>query len=106
VQSRELPNYELPPFSGIGANEYIMDVTHGMVDFISAADTPFVHELNIWYHTLNCGYRTRISGETDFLYITDASVGGGRSYVHLEHTRRRGSGWGVRSGDRCGRVSR
>jgi hypothetical protein len=85
VQSRELPNYELPPFSGIGANEYIMDVTHGMVDFISAADTPFVHELNIWYHTLNCGYRTRISGETDFPCITDARVGGGRSYVHLEH---------------------
>jgi hypothetical protein len=83
VQTRELPNYELPPFSGIGANEYIMDVTHDAVDFISAADTPFVYELNIWYHTLNCGYRTRISGETDFPCITDARVGGGRSYVHL-----------------------
>ena len=86
VQTRELPNYELPPFSGIGANEYIMDVTHDAVDFISAADTPFVHELNIWYHTLNCGYRTRISGETDFPCITDARVGGGRSYVHLPQT--------------------
>jgi FPC/CPF motif-containing protein YcgG len=29
-------------------------------------DTPFVWELNIWYHTLNAGFRTRISGETDF----------------------------------------
>ena len=86
VQTRELPNYELPPFSGIGANEYIMDVTHDAVDFISAADTPFVHELNIWYHTLNCGYRTRVSGETDFPCITDARVGGGRSYVHLPQT--------------------
>jgi hypothetical protein len=86
VQSRELPNYELPPFSGIGANEYIMDVTHDAVDFISAADTPFVFELNIWYHTLNCGFRTRISGETDFPCITDARVGGGRSYVHLPQT--------------------
>ena len=83
VQTRELPNYDLPPFSGIGANEYIMDVTHDAVDFISAADTPFVYELNIWYHTLNCGFRTRISGETDFPCITDARVGGGRSYVHL-----------------------
>jgi hypothetical protein len=85
VQSRDLPNYEMPPFTGIGANEYIVDVTHDVVDFISAADTPFVHELNIWYHTLNCGFRTRISGETDFPCITDGRVGGGRSYVHLEH---------------------
>jgi hypothetical protein len=83
VQSRDLPNYELPPFNGIGANEYIVDVTHDQVDFISAADTPFVAELNIWYHTLNCGFRTRISGETDFPCITDQRVGGGRSYVHL-----------------------
>ena len=86
VQTRDLPNFEMPPFTGIGANEYIMDVTHDVVDFISAADTPFVHELNIWYHTLNCGYRTRISGETDFPCITDARVGGGRSYVHLPET--------------------
>ena len=83
VKSSDLPNYEMPPFDGIGANEYIMDVTHDVVDFISAADTPFVSELNIWYHTLNCGYRTRISGETDFPCITDDRVGGGRSYVHL-----------------------
>ncbi|HUR94224.1 MAG TPA: CehA/McbA family metallohydrolase, partial [Gemmatimonadales bacterium] len=84
VQSRDLPNYEIPPFDGIGANEFIVDVTHDAVDFISALDTPFVHELNIWYHTLNCGYRTRISGETDFPCITDERVGGGRSYVKLD----------------------
>ncbi len=58
-------------------------MTHDVVDFISTADTPFVFELNIWYHTLNCGYRTRVSGETDFPCITDERVGGGRSYVHL-----------------------
>ena len=80
---RELPNYDMPLFNGIGANEYIVDVAHDAVDFISAADTPFVFELNIWYHTLNCGFRTRISGETDFPCITDGRVGGGRSYVHL-----------------------
>ena len=83
VKSRELPNYEIPPFDGIGANEFIVDVTADVVDFISTADTPFVHELNIWYHTLNCGFRTRVSGETDFPCITDERVGGGRSYVHL-----------------------
>jgi hypothetical protein len=83
VKARELPNYEMPNFDGIGANEYIMDVTHDVVDFISTADTPFVHELNIWYHTLNCGFRTRVSGETDFPCISDERVGAGRSYVHL-----------------------
>jgi hypothetical protein len=84
VKSRELPNYEIPPFDGIGANEFIVDVAHDAVDFISACDTPFVHELNIWYHTLNCGYRTRISGETDFPCITDERVGAGRSYVRID----------------------
>jgi hypothetical protein len=81
--TRELPNYIVPPMSGIGANEYVMDVTHGMCDFISTVDTPPVWELNIWYHTLNCGYRCRISGETDFPCIYGERVGLGRSYVHL-----------------------
>ena len=67
VRSADLPNYEMPGFDGIGANEFIVDVTHpNAVDFISAVDTPYVWELNIWYHTLNTGFRTRISGETDF----------------------------------------
>ena len=83
VKSRELPNDEMPNFDSIGANEYIVDVTYDVVDFISTVDTPFVHELNIWYHTLNCGFRTRISGETDFPCMSDGRVGGGRSYVHL-----------------------
>ena len=83
VRSVELPNYEMPPFNGIGANEYVVDVTHDAVDFISNADTPFPAEWNIWYHTLNCGFRTRVSGETDFPCMTDDHVGAGRSYVHL-----------------------
>jgi hypothetical protein len=81
---QELPNYIVPPMSGIGANEYIVDVTKGMCDFISTVDTPSVWELNIWYHTLNCGYRCRISGETDFPCIYGEKVGLGRSYVHLD----------------------
>ena len=89
-----LPTYEVPPFNGIGANEYIADVTHMVpgpdgkpvpaVDFISMVDTPSVWELNIWYHTLNCGFRTRISGETDFPCIYGERVGLGRSYVKLD----------------------
>jgi hypothetical protein len=85
VQSTDLPNYELPPFDGIGANEFIVDVTHpNSVDFISAVDTPYISELNIWYHTLNVGFRTRISGETDFPCIYDNRVGMGRNYAKVE----------------------
>ena len=83
VKSRTLPTYEMPKFDGIGANEYIVDVVHGVCDFISAVDTPIVWELNIWYHTLNCGYTARISGETDFPCIYGERVGLGRSYVKL-----------------------
>jgi hypothetical protein len=81
---KDLPNYVVPPMSGIGANEYIVDVTKGLCDFISTVDTPSVWELNIWYHTLNCNFRTRISGETDFPCIYGERVGLGRSYVHLD----------------------
>jgi hypothetical protein len=84
VSDQNLPSYQMPGFDGIGANEYIVDVTYpDTVDFISAGDTPLVSELSIWYHTLNVGFRTRISGETDFPCITDERVGSGRSYVSL-----------------------
>jgi hypothetical protein len=83
-EAKKLPNYILPLMNGIGANEYIVDVTHDVCDFISTVDTPALYELNIWYHTLNCGYRTRISGETDFPCICGERVGLGRSYVHLD----------------------
>ena len=85
VRSKDLPNYEVPAFDGIGANEFIVDVTHpDAVDFISAGDTPYVWELNIWYHTLNAGFRTRMSGETDFPCITDDRVGQARSYAKVD----------------------
>lgn len=94
VETAELPNFVVPPYSGIGANEYIVDVTHEVpgpdgkmvpaVDFMSMVDTPSVWELNMWYHTLNVGFRTRISGETDFPCIYGERVGLGRSYVKLD----------------------
>jgi hypothetical protein len=84
VNATSLPTYEMPPFDGIGANEYIVDTVHGVCDFISAVDTPAVWELNIWYHTLNCGMTTRISGETDFPCIYGERVGLGRAYVKLK----------------------
>ena len=85
VTTDKLPNFEMPGFDGIGANEYIVDVTYpNTVDFISTMDTPYPWELNIWYHTLNVGFRTRISGETDFPCITDAVVGQGRVYAKVD----------------------
>lgn len=85
VTGNELPTEEMPGFDGIGANEYIVDVTQpGLVDFISAVDTPYVWELSIWYHALNVGFRTRIAGETDFPCIYDGRVGIGRTYTKLD----------------------
>jgi hypothetical protein len=79
-----LPDYAMPRFDGIGANEYIVAVTQDCCDFISTVDTPAIWELNMWYHTLNCGFETRISGETDFPCIYGDRVGLGRVYVQLD----------------------
>jgi len=85
VPGKELPNFNIPSFDSIGANEYIVDVTQpDTVDFISSVDTPYTWELNIWYHTLNVGFRTRISGETDFPCIYDDRVGIGRTYAQVD----------------------
>lgn len=84
TDATELPNYVMPPFNSSGANEFLVDITHaGLVDFLSGCDLwPFA-ELNVWYHTLNCGFRSAFAGETDFPCITDECVGGGRSYARL-----------------------
>ncbi|HEX5105045.1 MAG TPA: CehA/McbA family metallohydrolase, partial [Pirellulaceae bacterium] len=88
-----LPNYAIPQYNGIGANEYIVDITHEVpgpdgkpvpaIDFISTMDTNRQQELNMWYHTLNCGFRVRASGETDFPCISGQRVGMGRVYVKV-----------------------
>lgn len=88
VEDQDVPSFAMPKFDGIGANEFIVDVTHDAVDFISAVDTPLNWELSIWYHTLNCGFDTRISGETDFPCIYGDRVGLGRSYVKLPAKRK------------------
>jgi hypothetical protein len=94
VAGNEIPNYHLPPYDGIGAAEFIVDVTEQVpgpdgnevpaVDFYSLGDTPLTWELNMWYQVLNAGFRTRASGETDFPCIMDERVGRGRSYVKLD----------------------
>lgn len=94
VPGTAVPSLEMPRFDGIGAMEYVVQVTHTVpgpdgkpvpaIDFVSAVDTPYVWELTMWYHALNAGFRTRLAGETDFPCIYDDRVGMGRSYVKLD----------------------
>jgi hypothetical protein len=93
VPTGELPNFLPPPFSAGGANEYIVNVTHEVpgrdgapvpaVDFVSVMSTPPPWELNVWYHTLNAGFRPRLGGETDWPCLYGKRVGHGRTYVNL-----------------------
>ncbi|KAA5538695.1 hypothetical protein FYK55_26645 [Roseiconus nitratireducens] len=88
-----LPHFNIPGFDGIGACEYVVDITHEVpgpdgipvpaIDFISTMDTPRHDEWNMWYHTLNCGFRVRASGETDFPCMSGERVGIGRVYVNV-----------------------
>jgi len=89
-----LPNFDIPAYDGIGANEFVVDITHDVpgpdgtmlsaVDFISTMNTDRVAEWNMWYHALNCGYRIKASGETDFPCITGERVGIGRVYAKVD----------------------
>jgi len=89
-----LPNFNIPAHDGIGANEFIMNVTHKVtgpegkpvqaVDFISAMNTERVAEWNMWYHVLNCGFRVAVSGETDFPCMSGERVGIGRVYAQVD----------------------
>jgi hypothetical protein len=89
-----LPNFKIPAFNGIGANEFIVDITHEVpgpddkpvpaIDFISTMDTDRTAEWNMWYHVLNCGFRIRASGETDFPCIYGERVGIGRVYAKVD----------------------
>jgi hypothetical protein len=84
IPTNDLPNYVLPKMDGIGANEYIVTVTQNVVDFFSLGDTPAPWELNMWYHVLNSGFKTRLSGETDFPCVYDERVGLARSYFKTD----------------------
>jgi len=82
--TKDFPNYVMPKMDGIGANEYIVTVTQNVIDFYSAGNTPAPAELNMWYHTLSAGFKTRLSGETDFPCVYDERVGLARSYFKPE----------------------
>ena len=79
----QLPNYALPALSGGGAMEIFVSTSEGVCDFISAMDTARIPEWNTWYHLMNCGFRLKLSGETDFPCMSSRRVGQGRVYVQL-----------------------
>ena len=104
VDSVDLPNYLMPDFGGIGTNEAIVDVTYGLVDFLSGAEYLPTYELNAWYHMLNCGFRLVMVGETDYPCISDDRPGVGRSYVQLQSRPKGDAGYeewiaGLQAGD-------
>lgn len=93
VESEALPNYVIPPFDSIGMNEAIVDVTHGLLDFLAGCNL-FPHaELNGWYHMLNCGFRVALVGETDYPCISGERPGFGRTYVQLPDQPRDDAGY-------------
>jgi hypothetical protein len=98
----ELPNYDIPAFDDIGAAECLVDVTHGVVDFLSGCRNQAEVELNLWYHLLNCGFRIPLIAETDFVYWS-ARAGAGRTYVRLDGATTGNAGYeawaeGIRAG--------
>jgi hypothetical protein len=95
VESEDLPNYEIPRFDSIGANEFIVDVAHDAADFVAGAEYSPTTELNFWYHTLNCGFRASMLGETDFPCISGERLGVGRTYVGLVHPPKGDAGYGA-----------
>ena len=78
-----LPNLAVPEMNGAGAMEICVSTAEGVCDFISAMDTARIPEWNTWYHLLNCGFPTKLSGETDFPCMSSRRVGQGRVYVQL-----------------------
>lgn len=105
TESQAVPNYEMPTFAGVGTNEAIVDVTHGLVDFLCGAMGPPAAELNAWYHMLNSGYRLALVGETDFPCISDERPGMGRTYVRLDQRPTDDAGYGAwTDGLKAGRL--
>lgn len=94
VDSDALPCDVVPPFDNIGANAFVVDVTHEVeaangarvcpIDLYGVGNTPWPWELNLWYRTLDVGFRPKLAGETDFPCLIDERVGGSRTYVKVD----------------------
>ncbi len=64
-----------------GTGDYVMSVAHDAVDFITVGAGDFSSELNLWYHSLNAGFRTRIIGEMPCTAAEAPPMNGVRSNI-------------------------
>jgi hypothetical protein len=64
-----------------GTGDYVMSVAHDAVDFITVGTGDFSSELNLWYHSLNAGFRTRIIGEMPCTAAEAPPMNGVRSNI-------------------------
>jgi hypothetical protein len=64
-----------------GTGDYVMSVAHDAVDFITVGTGDFSTELNLWYHSLNAGFRTRIVGEMPCTAAEAPPMNGVRSNI-------------------------
>jgi hypothetical protein len=64
-----------------GTGDYVMSVAHDAVDFIAVGTGDFSSELNLWYHSLNAGFRTRIIGEIPCTAAEAPPMNGVRSNI-------------------------
>jgi hypothetical protein len=77
---RTLPNF-LASAVDEGTGDYVMSVAHDAVDFITVGTGDFSSELNLWYHSLNAGFRTRIIGEMPCTAPEASPMNGVRSNI-------------------------
>jgi hypothetical protein len=75
-----LPNF-LASAIDEGTGDYVMSVAHDAVDFITVGTGDFSSELNLWYHSLNAGFRTRIIGEMPCTAAEAPPMNGVRSNI-------------------------
>jgi hypothetical protein len=75
-----LPNF-LASAIDEGTGDYVMSVAHDAVDFITVGTGEFSSELNLWYHSLNAGFRTRIIGEMPCTAAEAPPMNGVRSNI-------------------------
>jgi hypothetical protein len=64
-----------------GAGDYVMSVAHGAVDFLAVGSGDYATELNLWYHSLNAGFRTQIRSEQPCLSAELPAMNGARSNI-------------------------
>jgi hypothetical protein len=82
---RTLPNF-LASAIDEGTGDYVMSVAHDAVDFITVGTGDFSSELNLWYHSLNAGFRTRIIGEMPCAAAEAPPMNGVRSNIQSVST--------------------